>query len=477
MADVALLSRRLANFRGKPGTRIGPNQVPAIPASGRHVTTGNRSVSNLAQRLAAAMDGELLIGPNGTVVRVEAPARTVPLDRDTLARLPGQPPAHVPLVCLDTETTGLATAAGTVAFLVGLGWWEGTRFRQVQLLLPDHSDEPALLAALAACIPADAWLVTYNGRGFDWPLLVARYRMAGRAAPDHAGHLDLLSTVRQVFRHRMVDARLRTVEEMLLGVERVDDVGGWEIPGRYLAFLRGGSAHPLIPVVEHNDRDVLSLARLLVHLADELGDEDRRRHAPDGDLLGLARAYRRAGRPYDALACLDLALDRGKQADVETAASAPRIRPTVWPASSPGTRAPAIGERGAESAYLVRDQLACDRARLLRRTGQRDAARRAWQELATRNGPLAAMAWVEVAKLLEHVERDFDGGLDAVAAAERLVDRTVAIGHPGPILARDLAHRHARLSRRWAARQGAGTPPSDGTGGLRQPPAHAGADG
>ena len=68
----------------------------------------------------------------------------LPIDRERLARLPGQPPPDAPLVCLDTETTGLATAAGTVAFLVGLGWWEGDRFRQVQLLLPDHADEPAL---------------------------------------------------------------------------------------------------------------------------------------------------------------------------------------------------------------------------------------------------------------------------------------------------------------------------------------------
>src|SRR4029079_4034304 len=106
-----------------------------------------------------------------------------------------------PLLCLDTETTGLATAAGTLAFLVGLGWWEGSRFRQVQLLLPDHADEPALLAELARHAPPSGrallselarhvrragWLVTYNGRGFDWPLLVARYRMAGSDPPLHS---------------------------------------------------------------------------------------------------------------------------------------------------------------------------------------------------------------------------------------------------------------------------------------------------
>ena len=69
--------------------------------------------------------------PNATKATITAAlART---KRSRLASLPGQPPADARLVCLDTETTGLGTAAGTLAFLVGLGWWEGDRFRQVQL--------------------------------------------------------------------------------------------------------------------------------------------------------------------------------------------------------------------------------------------------------------------------------------------------------------------------------------------------------
>ena len=76
-------------------------------------------------------------------IRCEPMTVVLPLDREALARLPGQPPPDVPLVCLDTETTGLATAAGTMAFLVGLGWWEGDRFRQAQL----HPAGPAERAA------------------------------------------------------------------------------------------------------------------------------------------------------------------------------------------------------------------------------------------------------------------------------------------------------------------------------------------
>ena len=115
--------------------------------------------------------------------------------------------------------------------------------------------------------------------------------MARRAAPLHGGHLDLLPVVRRLFRHRIEDARLRTVESGLLGMVRHGDVDGSEIPGRYLGFLRGGPAEPLAAVVRHNDQDVRSLARLLVLLGQRLRDA---RSATD-------RAGRRPRRPRPRL--------------------------------------------------------------------------------------------------------------------------------------------------------------------------------
>jgi hypothetical protein len=284
MHGPATLERRLANFRA--ATRARPLDTPWQRAAS----------PDLAERMAEALDGEVVRTPRGTVVRREPRTHDLPIDRGRLAHLPGQPPPNAPLVCLDTETTGLATAAGTVAFLVGLGWWEGDRFRQVQLLLPDHAEEPALLELIAERIRPDTWLVTYNGRGFDWPLLVTRYRMARRAAPQHAGHLDLLPLVRRLFRHRMADARLRTAEAELLGLRRIGDVEGWQIPGRYLDFLRGGPADPLVEVVRHNDQDVRSLAHLVGHVERGYAGADARRAAPPGDLAGLARVFARERR-------------------------------------------------------------------------------------------------------------------------------------------------------------------------------------
>jgi len=53
-------------------------------------------------------------------------------------------------VFLDTETTGLAGGTGTAAFLIGVGFVDGDRFRVRQYFMRDYHEEPALLHALAA---------------------------------------------------------------------------------------------------------------------------------------------------------------------------------------------------------------------------------------------------------------------------------------------------------------------------------------
>jgi hypothetical protein len=411
------------------------------------------------------------------VRRVLAPI-DIPVDRERLSRLPGHPPPDAPLVCLDTETTGLATAAGTLAFLVGLARWDGTAFRQTQLLLPDHADEPALLAEIERWVTPDTWLVTYNGRGFDWPLVEARFRMAGRAAPVHAGHLDLLPFVRRVFRHRMEDARLRTVEEELLGVSRVGDVEGWEIPGIYLDVLRGGPVDALAGVVIHNEKDVRSLGLLLAHVERRYAERDARHEAPRGDLAGLARAYTRERRHDEALECLDDAMAaaapvrdpfgrspapvilRREQVEDDawwTARTRPHFggRPprSGWRGDLANGRggplgvAPGIGPWDAGTRWTD-ERVAAERARVLKRLGRWREAAEAWQTAAAAGGALGAIAWIEVAKIREHRLRDAAGALAATRAAWRLVERSRLTGRPHPRLEEDLDRRGRRLTTR-----------------------------
>jgi hypothetical protein len=475
---AAALDRRLANYRAAAWALTDEAVRPRGP------------IPDLAERMAAALDGEVVRTDRGTVVRCEGPSRPVPVDRERLARLPGQPPADAPLVCLDTETTGLATAAGTVAFLIGLGWWEGERLRQVQLLLPDHADEPAQLQLLADLIPPAAWLVTYNGRGFDWPLLVARFRMARRSAPVHAGHLDLLPLVRRLFRHRMLDARLRTAESTLLGVNRVGDVDGWQIPGRYLDFLRGGPADPLLEVVRHNDQDVRSLGHLLGLVERGFADPTARAAAPRGDLAGLARAFARERRLDEALDCLDAAIAAPPSPpppvrDVPVPAEPPYASGSARPAAAmadvarrepirvreatedwmhPAYRPdfggrhsspralPGLDRPIAFAAPWTEERLHLDRAHVLRRLGRIEQACEAWVALAASPGRVGVLAAIELAKLREHRLADPAGALEATTRGLVAAERRRRIGRPEPLLEANLQRRLARLRRRLDGR-------------------------
>ncbi len=427
MSDAATIARRLALLRtGAAAARRTDDGSPPPAAPAPLLRPRG---AELAERLAAAVDGEAVRTAAGHIVRVEPPTATIPLERPRLATLPGQPPPGVPLICLDTETTGLGSGAGTLAFLVGLGWWEGDRFRQLQLLCPDHGDEPALLAALEAAIPSDAWLVTYNGRSFDWPLLTTRYRLLGRDAPAHAGHLDLLPHVRRLFRHRLGDARLQTVERQMLGVHRGEDVAGWEIPDRFLAFVRGGPAEPIAAIATHNAEDVRSLGRLLRHLDVHYADVDRRPLAPAGDLFGLARAYARERRFEEALGCL---------AAAEAGWRPPALGSTAWPYGAPLP----------EPTTVSREEIRSERARTLRRMGRHDEAVATWETIARGGRSDAVRAWIEVAKLREHLLSDPAGAVDATSAAERLLDWLRSLDAPEPSLEAAIAVRRRRLLRR-----------------------------
>lgn len=375
---------------------------------------GSADPASLAARLAAAVDGDAVETEVGWYVRRELRPVYLPVDRGRLADLPGMPCPTTPLLCLDTETTGLGSAAGTVAFLVGLGWWDHDRVRLLQLFLPDLSEEAALLGALAAEVPVGSCLVSYNGRAFDWPLLETRFRMGRRVPPALAAHLDLLLLVRRLFRHRLPDARLQTVERHLLRRHRAPDIPSWEIPAAYHSFLRGGTAGPLRVIARHNAEDVVTLGRILAHLERGYGRREVRRWAPPGDLIRLARLYRHDGRIDEAVACLELAGEEVDGGDPDTALATVEL------------------------------------ARLLRRAGRLAEAGVAWSRLVSAPGPLAGLGWIELAKEREHRDRDLAGAWAATDQALLALYRSRGRGNAMQrrALEADLVRRRARLARR-----------------------------
>ena len=204
-----------------------------------------------------------------------------------LARGDGALPDPRRFVFLDTETTGLAGGTGTYAFLVGAGYVEDDRFVVVQYFMRDLDEEAALLTALVPLLERASAIVSFNGSGFDVPLLETRFVLARRRWPTALSHVDLLRPARRVWGHALDDCRLSTLERTVLGVERGDDVPGAFIPSIYFTFLRSRQPAPLARVLAHNRDDVLSLAALLGWLVEAHG----RRRLTASELAGLGALW------------------------------------------------------------------------------------------------------------------------------------------------------------------------------------------
>ncbi len=209
---------------------------------------------------------------------------------------PGPRPAF-----LDTETTGLAGGAGTFAFLIGLGLWEDDGLTLDLVFLRTPEEEPAALAYVDQRLSSASALVTFNGLGFDLPILESRCLLnrvpaSWRSLP----HLDLLPVARTLWRAALPSRRLGVLEETFLGVQRtVEDVPSWLIPQLYRDYLRWGHASLIQPVLYHNRMDVLSLVTLLACMGERLNRPESLTLSA-AEWIGLGHLWAQAGERESA---------------------------------------------------------------------------------------------------------------------------------------------------------------------------------
>ena len=76
-------------------------------------------------------------------------------------------------------------------------------------------------------------------------------------------HLDLLHFSRKQWKNQLPNCQLQTLEKHLFGIERCDDVPSSKVPVFYRSYHETGNIGPLIPILEHNREDVVTLAKIL----------------------------------------------------------------------------------------------------------------------------------------------------------------------------------------------------------------------
>ncbi len=173
-------------------------------------------------------------------------------------------------LAFDTETSGLSTGSAAFIFMLGLGYFEGENYIVDQLILPDLDYEKAFLRQTELIFSRFPILLSYNGKGFDIPMLQSRLRF--HMMPDFTGeisHIDLLYISRRYWKPRLGSVRLSNIEQYLLKLERGDEeVPGYLAPELYRDCLRDRDASHITGVAYHNQIDVVSLSAYLLYLND-----------------------------------------------------------------------------------------------------------------------------------------------------------------------------------------------------------------
>ncbi|WP_368660145.1 ribonuclease H-like domain-containing protein [Methanobrevibacter sp.] len=161
---------------------------------------------------------------------------------------------------MDIETKGLSNVP---VILIGVAEIKGNSIISSQYFLRDYSEEDVVLDAYLSHLDEDSVHVTFNGKSFDVPFINNRCIYNRIDANLDLPHLDLMHFAKNLWRDELPNCRLQTIEREFFGIEREDDVPGQYIPGYYDTYLSQNNIGPIVPIIEHNRQDIVSLAAFL----------------------------------------------------------------------------------------------------------------------------------------------------------------------------------------------------------------------
>jgi len=169
-------------------------------------------------------------------------------------------------IILDIETMGLSSLP---IILCGVAQISGNQLFLNQYLLRTITEEPGALSAFLSHTTEKSIFVTFNGKTFDIPYLKERLAYYGLKEKLENPHVDLLHFSRRAWKTRVPDCRLTTLEEHLFGIKRENDIPSALVPDFYDTYMKTGNVGPLIPIVEHNKQDIVTLVNIFSRLHQE----------------------------------------------------------------------------------------------------------------------------------------------------------------------------------------------------------------
>lgn len=318
-------------------------------------------------------------------------------------------------VFVDTETTGLAGGTGTYAFLVGIGYFQDAQFVLRQYLMEDYHQELAMLQALSADLAQFSHLVTFNGKSFDWPLLMSRFifhRMRDICEPVQ---VDLLHPARRYYKRRLTSCSLGSLEGEVLGFYRENDISGAEVPSLFFRYLEERDGQVLLPVLQHNHWDILSLVSLITHLLETYLKPLEVLEAAE-DLFSAGKIYEDLGAHDQAIQCYCHSLNK-------------------------------------QRSPVLANEILTKLSFLYKRLGKLEEACDIWRGLAEKKR--RHLPFIELAKYYEHTTKEFIKALEMTRQAKGLLleQRRRYTSRKFQELLGAIGHREARLLKKLGVQE------------------------
>lgn len=168
---------------------------------------------------------------------------------------------------MDIETKGLSNVP---IILIGVAEINGNKITASQYFLRDYAEEPNVIEAYLNHLDENSVHVTFNGKTFDVPFIKNRCRDNGISHNMDLPHLDLMYFAKNLWKDKLPNCQLQTIEREMFGIEREGDVPGQYIPGYYDTYIRENNIGPVVPIIEHNCQDIISLASFLEKMYGEV---------------------------------------------------------------------------------------------------------------------------------------------------------------------------------------------------------------
>ncbi len=168
---------------------------------------------------------------------------------------------------MDIETLGLSNVP---IILIGVAEIKGSKIISSQYFLREIYEEPAVIEAYLSHLDEDSVHVTFNGKSFDVPFIKNRCLSNRMDGDVDLPHLDLMYFAKSLWGDKLSNCQLQTIEKEMFGIEREGDVPGQHIPGYYNTYLAEKNIGPIVPIIEHNRQDIVSLASFLEKMYEDV---------------------------------------------------------------------------------------------------------------------------------------------------------------------------------------------------------------